>query len=36
MFDDEFLLWFKKDTLWQSENLAMVPGQDADRVCELS
>eukprot|EP00667_Euglena_gracilis_P000009 EG_transcript_9 len=35
MFDDEFLLWFKKDTLWQSENLAMVPGQDADRVCIL-
>eukprot|EP00668_Euglena_longa_P007013 GGOE01008376.1.p1 GENE.GGOE01008376.1~~GGOE01008376.1.p1 ORF type:complete len:4141 (-),score=1338.09 GGOE01008376.1:1069-11655(-) len=35
MIDDEFLLWFKKDTLWQSENLAMVPGQDADRVCIL-
>ena len=35
LFDDEFLMWFKKDTLWQSENVEMVPGQDADRVCIL-
>ena len=33
---DEFLkFYFKKDSLWFSENLASVPDHDANRVCVL-
>lgn len=31
--DADFETWFKKDSLWQSEDLRAVPGEDAQRVC---
>ncbi|KAH8885019.1 hypothetical protein GQ53DRAFT_829395 [Thozetella sp. PMI_491] len=31
-FEDNFETWFKKDSLWQSEQLEVIPGQDAERV----
>lgn len=33
--DDDFELYFKKDSLWQSEDVDAVIGQDAGRVCIL-
>ncbi|KAL3429416.1 acyl transferase domain-containing protein [Aspergillus tetrazonus] len=33
--DEDFEYWFKKDSLWQSEHLEAVPGQDIGRVCVL-
>jgi fatty acid synthase subunit beta len=33
--DDNFESWFKKDSLWQSEDIAAVVGQDAGRTCIL-
>jgi fatty acid synthase subunit beta len=33
--DKSFITWFKKDSLWYSEDLAGVPERDADRVCIL-
>ncbi|OJD25560.1 hypothetical protein ACJ73_03070 [Blastomyces percursus] len=33
--DDNFEFWFKKDSLWQSEDLEAVVGQDVGRVCIL-
>ncbi|KAI0011643.1 sterigmatocystin biosynthesis fatty acid synthase subunit beta [Xylariaceae sp. FL0662B] len=33
--DDEFEHWFKKDSLWQSEDLDAVLDQDPERVCIL-
>ncbi|KAK3693115.1 sterigmatocystin biosynthesis fatty acid synthase subunit beta, partial [Podospora appendiculata] len=33
--DDDFEHWFKKDSLWQSEDVDAVYGQDAQRVCVL-
>ncbi|RDL38698.1 uncharacterized protein BP5553_03038 [Venustampulla echinocandica] len=33
--DDHFETWFKKDSLWQSEDLAAVPGRDVGRICIL-
>ncbi|KAI0856757.1 sterigmatocystin biosynthesis fatty acid synthase subunit beta [Xylaria cubensis] len=33
--DDDFEHWFKKDSLWQSEDLDAVLGQDPERVCIL-
>ncbi|OXV07980.1 hypothetical protein Egran_04257 [Elaphomyces granulatus] len=33
--DDNFEFWFKKDSLWQSEDLAAVVGQDVGRTCIL-
>ncbi|ETN41093.1 uncharacterized protein HMPREF1541_03028 [Cyphellophora europaea CBS 101466] len=33
--DDDFEVWFKKDSLWQSEDLAAVVGEDAGRTCIL-
>ncbi|KAI9848828.1 MAG: beta subunit of fatty acid synthetase [Sclerophora amabilis] len=33
--DDDFEYWFKKDSLWQSEDLAAVVGQDVGRTCIL-
>ena len=33
--DDDFEFWFKKDSLWQSENIDAVVGQDVGRVCIL-
>ncbi len=33
--DDDFELWFKKDSLWQSENIDAVVGKDVGRVCIL-
>ncbi|KAG9238188.1 fatty acid synthase [Amylocarpus encephaloides] len=33
--DDYFETWFKKDSLWQSEDLAAVPDGDIDRICIL-
>ncbi|KAK9387219.1 acyl transferase domain-containing protein [Lipomyces mesembrius] len=33
--DDNFELYFKKDSLWQSEDLAAVVGQDVQRTCVL-
>ncbi|KAJ3041629.1 3-oxoacyl-[acyl-carrier-protein] synthase [Rhizophlyctis rosea] len=35
VFDDKFEFWFKKDSLWQSEDIQAVPGQDAGRVSIL-
>ncbi|KAJ0148346.1 Radical S-adenosyl methionine domain-containing protein 2 [Fusarium oxysporum f. sp. albedinis] len=35
VLDAEFETWFKKDSLWQSEDIAAVPNQDAQRVCIL-
>ncbi|KAK9426783.1 putative Fatty acid synthase beta subunit hexB [Seiridium unicorne] len=31
--DDNFETWFKKDSLWQSEDVDAVPEQDVQRVC---
>lgn len=33
--DSDFEFWFKKDSLWQSENLDSVIDQDPERVCIL-
>ncbi|GFP58645.1 fatty acid synthase subunit beta [Trichoderma asperellum] len=33
--DEDFEYWFKKDSLWQSEDLAGVVGEDAGRTCIL-
>ncbi|KAF7712525.1 Uncharacterized protein PECH_003064 [Penicillium ucsense] len=33
--DDKFEYYFKKDSLWQSENLDAVPGEDIQRTCVL-
>ncbi|CAD6586816.1 MAG: beta subunit of fatty acid synthetase [Alectoria sarmentosa] len=33
--DDDFELWFKKDSLWQSEDLDAVVDQDVGRICIL-
>ncbi|KAF2107795.1 acyl transferase domain-containing protein [Lophiotrema nucula] len=33
--DEDFEFFFKKDSLWQSEDVDAVVGQDADRVCIL-
>lgn len=33
--DEDFEYWFKKDSLWQSEDIDAVVNQDAGRVCIL-
>ncbi len=33
--DDDFEFWFKKDSIWQSEDLDAVVDQDVGRVCIL-
>jgi len=33
--DEHFETWFKKDSLWQSEDVDAVIEQDADRVCVI-
>ncbi|KLJ08414.1 fatty acid synthase subunit beta [Blastomyces silverae] len=33
--DENFEFWFKKDSLWQCEDLEAVVGQDVGRVCIL-
>ncbi|EIT75554.1 enoyl reductase domain of FAS1 [Aspergillus oryzae 100-8] len=33
--DEDFEYWFKKDSLWQSEDVDAIIDQDADRVCIL-
>ncbi|KAJ5819648.1 hypothetical protein N7474_005239 [Penicillium riverlandense] len=33
--DESFEYWFKKDSLWQSEDLEAVVGQDVGRTCIL-
>ncbi|KAI1460005.1 fatty acid synthase beta subunit [Annulohypoxylon moriforme] len=33
--DEDFEVWFKKDSLWQSEDLDAVVDQDVGRVCVL-
>jgi fatty acid synthase subunit beta len=33
--DENFETWFKKDSLWQSEDIQAVVGQDVGRVCIL-
>ncbi|KAL2114301.1 hypothetical protein VUR80DRAFT_9523 [Thermomyces stellatus] len=35
VFDDNFEFYFKKDSLWQSEDLQAVPDQDVGRTCIL-
>ncbi|KAK9477444.1 acyl transferase domain-containing protein [Lipomyces japonicus] len=35
VLDDNFEFYFKKDSLWQSEDLAAVVGQDVQRTCIL-
>ena len=35
ILDENFEMWFKKDSLWQSEDLDAVIDQDAGRVCIL-
>lgn len=35
VLDNDFEFYFKKDSLWQSEDLAAVPGQDVGRTCVL-
>ncbi|KAI8915921.1 hypothetical protein EDD86DRAFT_221808, partial [Gorgonomyces haynaldii] len=35
VLDDRFEFWFKKDSLWQSENVDAVPDQDPQRVAIL-
>ncbi|PYH98069.1 malonyl CoA-acyl carrier protein transacylase [Aspergillus ellipticus CBS 707.79] len=35
VLDEEFEVWFKKDSLWQSEDVQAVPGQDVGRTCIL-
>lgn len=36
ILDADFPVWFKKDPLWQSENLDATFHGDADRVCTLA
>ncbi|KIA75623.1 fatty acid synthase beta subunit [Aspergillus ustus] len=31
--DSQFETWFKKDSLWQSEDIDAVPDQDVQRIC---
>ena len=33
--DEDFEFWFKKDSLWQSEDIDAVVGKDVGRVCIL-
>ncbi|KAI7907575.1 fatty acid synthase [Cokeromyces recurvatus] len=35
IMDKDFDIWFKKDSLWQSEDLAAVVDQDVQRTCIL-
>ncbi|KAI8394241.1 fatty acid synthase [Radiomyces spectabilis] len=35
VMDKDFDVWFKKDSLWQSEDLAAVVDQDVQRTCIL-
>ncbi|KAJ2708293.1 fatty acid synthase alpha subunit Lsd1 [Coemansia sp. IMI 203386] len=35
VMDKDFHIWFKKDSLWQSEDVDAVADQDAGRVCIL-
>lgn len=35
VLDEDFETWFKKDSLWQSEDLAAVVDEDAERTCIL-
>ncbi|KAI9473939.1 MAG: fatty acid synthase [Benjaminiella poitrasii] len=35
LMDKDFDIWFKKDSLWQSEDLAAVVDQDVQRTCIL-
>ncbi|KAJ1900227.1 fatty acid synthase alpha subunit Lsd1, partial [Kickxella alabastrina] len=35
VMDKDFHVWFKKDSLWQAEDVDAVPGQDVGRVCIL-
>jgi len=35
VIDGDLKLWFKKDSLWQSEDLEAVPGHDVQRVAIL-
>ncbi|RCH93518.1 beta subunit of fatty acid synthetase, partial [Rhizopus stolonifer] len=35
VMDKEFDIWFKKDSLWQSEDLGAVVDQDVQRTCIL-
>lgn len=35
LFDENFETWFKKDSLWQAEDIDAVVGQDPQRVCIL-
>ncbi|KAF1805804.1 fatty acid synthase [Mucor lusitanicus] len=35
IMDKEFDIWFKKDSLWQSEDLGAVVDQDVQRTCIL-
>lgn len=35
VFDDNFEIWYKRDSLWQSEDIDAVVDQDAQRVCIL-
>lgn len=35
VLDEQFEVWFKKDSLWQSEDLEAVVGQDVGRVAIL-
>eukprot|EP01127_Copromyxa_protea_P004216 TRINITY_DN14111_c0_g1_i1.p1 TRINITY_DN14111_c0_g1~~TRINITY_DN14111_c0_g1_i1.p1 ORF type:complete len:3881 (+),score=986.19 TRINITY_DN14111_c0_g1_i1:27-11669(+) len=35
VFDENFETWFKKDSLWQSEDVDAVVDQDPQRVCIL-
>ena len=35
VIDESLSVWFKKDSLWYSEDLAAVPERDAGRVCCL-
>ncbi|KAA8642645.1 uncharacterized protein ATNIH1004_011590 [Aspergillus tanneri] len=35
VLDEDFEVWFKKDSLWQSEDVQAVPGQDVGRTCIL-
>ncbi|PVU85583.1 hypothetical protein BB559_006933 [Furculomyces boomerangus] len=35
VLDENFSTWFKRDSLWQSENIEAVMDEDAGRVCVL-
>eukprot|EP01135_Chromosphaera_perkinsii_P010233 Nk52_evm6s2062 gene=Nk52_evmTU6s2062 len=35
ILNEDFKVYFKKDSLWQSENLDAIVGQDVQRVCIL-